>query len=132
MGSRLLIKVLGACVCNPVGTRKVGHMKEVPGNLIHNLPHLMRTLWGAIAWAQAGHRRGASLKDCMDLSGKLLDVPHIVATLLFDSIVAEVIQPFARKTQERDVQQSGWASAQRVVPRWGRGKVACPFLASPV
>jgi len=76
-------------------------MKEVPGNLIHNLPHLMKTLWGQIAWAQAGHRRGASLKDCMDLSGKLLDVPHIVTTLLFDSIVTEVIQPFARRAQER-------------------------------
>ncbi len=83
------------------GNRKVGHMKEVSGNMLHNLPHVMRTLWAQVEWAQAGHKRGTSLRECLDLSGKLVDVTHNVGVLLFDSIVAEIIQPFARRSQDR-------------------------------
>ena len=82
----------------PGGTRKIGHLAGVPGNLLVNYKHYIVGLHCRIAWRKSGHGK-QSLQFLHGIGRRLSDLKFVAFLLCFKSIFNDVVRPYALRSQ---------------------------------
>ena len=68
------------------------------GDLLHNLPFLMRAGHGRITWIQEGNT-SHSIRHCLALFHRLTDPLNLYLMMLFEDILVLVVGPFVSTVQ---------------------------------
>ena len=81
------------------GTRKIGHVATVPGNLLQNYRGIILGLHGRLAWRKA--KRGtSSLETLTEVGRRLQDVSFVFFLLLFSDVLGKIVRPHVLIVQD--------------------------------
>ena len=68
------------------------------GDLLHNLPFLVRAGHGRLTWTQDGNT-SHSIRHCLDLFHRLTDPTSLCLMMVFEDILVRVVGPFVSTVQ---------------------------------